>query len=196
MNVLVIDGQGGQLGSQLIKTIVSELKQLRITAIGTNAVATAAMLKAGAHQAATGENPVIVASKKADVIIGPVGIVIADAMLGEITPAMAVAVGQADAKRILLPINKCENLIAGINDTNMSVLIEDVIQKLKDCMQVTYYNSDVSQLTPELQRATPILEVACGEMGVALACFTRSLHANQQVIGVGLKSNGNISENV
>lgn len=133
MHVLVMDGQGGQLGGQIVKAILANYKDVTITAVGTNATATATMLKAGAHQAATGENPVIVACKKADVIIGPIGIVIADAMLGEITPAMAVAVGQADAKRILLPINKCDNLIAGVNAANMSVLIEDVILKLKDC---------------------------------------------------------------
>ena len=131
MNVLVIDGQGGQLGSQLIKTIVSELKQLRITAIGTNAVATAAMFKAGAHQAATGENPVVVACKKADVIIGPIGIVIADSMLGEVTPNMAVAIGQADAMRILIPVNKCENLVAGVSSISTKALLEDVVEKLK-----------------------------------------------------------------
>ena len=134
MNILIIDGQGGQLGSQIVKSVLANFKDVRITAIGTNATATGTMLKAGAHQAATGENPVIVASKKADVIIGPIGIVIADAMLGEITPAMAVAVGQADAKRILLPTNKCDNLIAGAGDINMSVLIEDVIRKLKTCI--------------------------------------------------------------
>ena len=131
MNVLVIDGQGGQLGSQLIKTIVSELKQLKITAIGTNAVATAAMLKAGAHQAATGENPIIVACKKADVILGPIGIVIADSMLGEVTPAMAVAIGQADAVRILIPVNKCVNLVAGVSNMSTKALLEDVVEKLK-----------------------------------------------------------------
>ena len=133
MKILVIDGQGGQLGAQIVKAILANYKEAVITAVGTNATATGTMLKAGAHQAATGENPVIVACRKADVIIGPIGIVIADAMLGEITPAMAVAVGQADAKRILLPMNKCDNLIAGINDMNMSALIEDVILKLKDC---------------------------------------------------------------
>lgn len=131
MNILVIDGQGGQLGSQLIKTMVSELKQLKITAIGTNAVATAAMLKAGAHQAATGENPVIVACKKADVILGPIGIVIADSMLGEVTPAMAVAIGQADAVRILIPVNKCVNLVAGVSNMSTKALLEDVVEKLK-----------------------------------------------------------------
>jgi len=134
MNILVIDGQGGQLGGQIVKSLLTNFKDLNITAVGTNATATGTMLKSGAHQAATGENPVIVACRKADIIIGPIGIVIADAMLGEITPAMALAVGQADARRILLPMNKCDNLIAGVNDTNMSALIEDVIQKLRDCV--------------------------------------------------------------
>ena len=90
------------------------------------------MLKAGAHQAATGENPVIVACRKADVIIGPIGIVIADSLMGEITPKMAVAVGQADATRILLPVNKCDNLVAGIAKPTVSSLIEDVMVKLKN----------------------------------------------------------------
>ncbi len=131
MNILIIDGQGGQLGGQLIKSIRGEFADAEITAIGTNAVATAAMLKAGAHQAATGENPVIVACRKADVIIGPIGIVIADSLMGEITPKMAVAIGQADAKRILLPVNKCDNLIAGVSKPTVSALIEDVLQKMK-----------------------------------------------------------------
>lgn len=132
MNILVIDGQGGQLGGQLIKTISAKFSDLTITAVGTNATATATMLKAGANQAATGENPVIVACKKADVIIGPIGIVIADAMFGEITPKMAVAVGQADAVRILLPVNKCDNLIAGIADVTMGTIIDDVVSKVQE----------------------------------------------------------------
>lgn len=130
MNLLIIDGQGGQLGAQLIKAIMSRFTDMKIMAVGTNATATAAMLKAGAKQAATGENPVIVACRKADVIIGPIGIVIADAMYGEVTERMAVAVGQADATRILIPINKCENLIAGVSDTSMSAMIEDTLVKL------------------------------------------------------------------
>lgn len=134
MNILVIDGQGGQLGGQIVKSILANFKDVTVIAVGTNATATATMLKAGAHQAATGENPVVVASKKADVIIGPIGIVIADSMLGEITPKMAVAVGQSEAKRILLPVNKCDNLVAGVTDWNMSVLISDVITKLKDLL--------------------------------------------------------------
>ena len=135
MNILVIDGQGGQLGGQLIKSLKLYLNEINITAIGTNATATATMLKAGANQAATGENPVVVACKKADVIIGPIGIVIADALFGEITPQMAVAVGQADAVRILLPVNKCDNLVAGISDLNMTTIIADVISKVKELVK-------------------------------------------------------------
>lgn len=131
MNILVIDGQGGQLGGQIIKSLKSNFEDINITAVGTNATATATMLKAGASQAATGENPVTVACRKADVIIGPIGIVIADAMLGEITPQMATAVGQADATRILLPMNKCDNLVAGISDITMTAIIEDAICKVK-----------------------------------------------------------------
>lgn len=131
MNILVIDGQGGQLGGQIIKSLKTSFTDINITAIGTNATATATMLKAGAAQAATGENPVLVSCKKADIIIGPIGIVIADALLGEITPKMAVAIGQADATRILLPVNKCDNLVAGVPDLNMSTIINDVIQKVK-----------------------------------------------------------------
>ena len=130
MNILVIDGQGGQLGSQLVKTILQQMKEAKVMAVGTNAIATAAMLKAGAHQASTGENPVVVACRKADVIIGPIGIVIADAMFGEVTPKMAVTVAQADAVRILLPVNKCDNLVAGVPDLSMSTLIADVVVKL------------------------------------------------------------------
>ena len=135
MNILVIDGQGGQLGGQLIKSLKLYLNEINITAVGTNSTATATMLKAGANQAATGENPVVVACRKADVIIGPIGIVIADALFGEITPQMAVTVGQADAVRILLPVNKCDNLVAGISDLNMTTIIADVISKVKELIK-------------------------------------------------------------
>ena len=128
MHVVVVDGQGGKLGAQIIKEIISQFELVEITAIGTNAVATANMLKAGAHQGATGENPVIVACRSADVIIGPVGIVVADSLLGEITPQMAMA----DAVRILIPVNKCNNLVAGVNSGNISLLVSDAIEKLKD----------------------------------------------------------------
>jgi hypothetical protein len=135
MNIVVIDGQGGQLGAQLIKEIILNFPNEKLTAIGTNAVATAAMLKAGAKQAATGENPVLVACRKADVIIGPIGIVIADSLLGEVTAKMAIAVGQANAVRILIPLNKCENLVAGVTNLNMAALIADAMAKLRSVFE-------------------------------------------------------------
>ena len=131
MNITVIDGQGGQLGVQLIKEITTQFPEVNLTAIGTNAVATASMIKAGAKNAATGENPVIVACRKADVIIAPIGIVIADSMLGEVTEKMALAVGRADAVRILIPMNRCDNLVAGVTNLNLGVLIGDTISKLR-----------------------------------------------------------------
>jgi hypothetical protein len=125
MKIAVIDGQGGRIGQMIVSAIKKEGISCNIRAIGTNSTATAAMLKAGAHQGATGENPVIIACRKADVIIGPIGIVIADAIFGEVTPKMAMAVGQADATRILMPVNRCDNLVAGVLDLSMSTLIED-----------------------------------------------------------------------
>ncbi len=130
MNILIIDGQGGQLGAQLVKEIVSHFDDVQITAVGTNATATATMLKAGAKKAATGENPVVVACRKADVIIGPIGIVIADSMYGEITPKMALAVGQADATRILIPMNRCENIVVGAEEATMTAMVEGVLKKI------------------------------------------------------------------
>ena len=132
MNLLVIDGQGGQLGSQIIRAIRTRYNDINIIAVGTNATATTSMIKAGANQGATGENPVIVASRKADAIIGPVGIVIADSLLGEITPKMAVAIGQSNATKILVPINKCENLVAGVPNLTTTALIDDTLNKLQE----------------------------------------------------------------
>ena len=103
--ILVIDGQGGNLGCQLIKLMKEQLPDAEIRAVGTNSSATANMLKAGGIAGATGENAVIVGCRKADIIVGPVGIVIADALMGEITPEMAKAIGQSSAKRVLVPVN-------------------------------------------------------------------------------------------
>ncbi|MBP3329734.1 MAG: DUF3842 family protein [Clostridia bacterium] len=137
MKILVVDGQGGKLGSQIIKLLMNRYDDIEITAIGTNSAATQAMIKAGAKNVASGENPLIVACRKADVIIGPVGIVIADALLGEITPAMAVAVAQSNAVRILIPVNRCENIVAGVPDLAMPLLVEDAIEKFDDIKNKT-----------------------------------------------------------
>ena len=133
MHILVIDGQGGGIGRQVITAIRAQFPgTFSIAAAGTNSVATGAMLKAGADHGATGENAVIVASRKADIIIGPVGIVIADSLLGEITPAMATAVGQSAAKRILIPVNHCDNRIVGVADFSLAKLIAGVVDALNE----------------------------------------------------------------
>lgn len=130
MRILVIDGQGGRLGKQVIESIRKKFPESHITAVGTNAMATAAMLKGGADEGATGENPLIVACRKVDFIVGPIGIVIADALLGEVTPTMAAAVGQSSAVRVLIPMNRCDNLVAGVTGQSLSDLIEDAIKKI------------------------------------------------------------------
>ncbi|MBQ6614082.1 MAG: DUF3842 family protein [Clostridia bacterium] len=130
MTVLIIDGQGGSIGKQLVKAICERFPNLNLIAVGTNSIATANMLKGGNVNAATGENAVIVACRKADVIIGPVGIVIADALMGEVTPKMAKAVGQSDATRILIPMNKCDSLVAGLPNVSTAALLEDAMDKL------------------------------------------------------------------
>ena len=131
MRVLVIDGQGGQLGSQVVKELLEKYPGIQITAVGTNAVATAAMKKAGAFQAATGENPVIIACRKADIIIGPIGIVIADSLLGEITPLMAKAIGQSRAEKVLIPVNRCSNHVVGIKSLSVNEMIDEAIDLIE-----------------------------------------------------------------
>ena len=124
MKVVVIDGQGGGLGKQVISALKGKYNDaISVVAIGTNAVATQAMLKAGADISATGENPLKVNVKDADVIIGPVGIVIANSLFGEVTPKMAKAVGKSRAKRLLIPVNLCSNIVIGVNNTSIASTI-------------------------------------------------------------------------
>ena len=124
--IVIIDGQGGRMGSQLIESLKKDLPEdCRIYAIGTNSIATAAMLKAGAHYGATGENPVVVNTGNADIVAGPIGILSADALLGEVTADMAAAVGRSPAEKVLLPVNKCRNHVVGVGDLNLAVLIQE-----------------------------------------------------------------------
>lgn len=132
MNILVIDAQGGGIGKQLVLAIKQNIPSAYVTAVGTNIAATSAMLKAGADGAATGENSVIVGCRNADVIVGPIGIAIADSMLGEVTPKMALAVAQSTAKRILIPLNHCSNIVVGVSDLNISKLIQEVVKQIQD----------------------------------------------------------------
>ncbi|MGN0443136.1 MAG: DUF3842 family protein [Acutalibacteraceae bacterium] len=132
MKIVVIDGQGGRLGQLIVEGIKKEAMKADVYAIGTNSIATSAMLKAGADFGATGENPVVVACRDADVITGPIGILSADSLLGEITPAMAVAVGQSRAIKLLLPVNHCNNCVVGVKPLTMGEMVGETIEKLKE----------------------------------------------------------------
>ncbi len=134
MEILIIDGQGGNLGRQLVKRLKEAAPQADVTAVGTNSTATENMLKGGADRAATGENAVIVNARRAKIIAGPLGIVMADALLGEVTPAMAAAVGSSDAVRVLIPMNRCDTLVAGVGEKAMGELLEDGVKKILSCL--------------------------------------------------------------
>lgn len=127
MQILIIDGQGGKIGRAVAEAVLKERPDVRLSVIGTNAIATSNMMRSGVKDAATGENPVAVMAPRADVIIGPVGIVIADSLMGEVTPKMALAVGQSRAKKILIPLNRCDNMVVGIEDIPLAEMIRRTI---------------------------------------------------------------------
>ena len=137
--ILIIDGQGGRIGSRLVSLLKEQCPHSTLTAVGTNSMATASMIKAGAQNAATGENAVVVNARRADVIVGPIGIVIADALLGEITPAMAVAVGQSPAEKILIPVNRCENQVVGVENLSVNDLLGRAVEMVR---QIAENNGD------------------------------------------------------
>ncbi len=134
MKIIVIDGQGGRIGSLLIEKLTEKIKtsafQAEVIAIGTNSIATAAMLRAGADAGATGENPVIVNCRDADYILGPIGIIAADSLLGEVTPAMATAVAASPAQKLLLPVNKCSLRVMGVGECNVNALVGEAVESL------------------------------------------------------------------
>ena len=131
MKVVVIDGQSGRMGQLLIERARAASLPCEILAVGTNSLATAAMLKAGASAGATGENAVLVACRTADIIAGPIGILSADSLMGEISPAMAVAVGQSIAKKVLLPVNQCSNIVVGTQKLTLSKLMDEAVELLR-----------------------------------------------------------------
>lgn len=130
MTILVIDGRGGNIGRQLVKMIGERFPEDTLLAVGTNSMATESMLRGGAQNAATGENAVLVACRRADVIVGTIGIAIPDALMGEVTPNMALAVGQSRAHRILIPMDRCETQVAGVGDVPLASLLEDAVRKI------------------------------------------------------------------
>ena len=130
MKIIVIDGQGGKIGRTVIEQLKKRFPDQELLAIGTNSIATSSMLKAGAPQGATGENPILVASRDADIIIGPIAIVMADSLLGEITPSMANAVSASRAYKILIPTNRCNHYIAGCQEVSLSDAIQAVCDEV------------------------------------------------------------------
>ena len=132
--ITVIDGQGGKMGRAIIEQLKKQFPRQEILAVGTNSTATAPMLKAGADFGATGENPVIVAARDSDLIIGPIGIVIADSLHGEVTPAMAVAVGQSRARQLLMPVNRCNHQVIGADGLSLNDIISLVIEEVRKCL--------------------------------------------------------------
>ena len=135
MIVLVIDGQGGGIGRALVEKLRRTGPEMEIWAVGANAIATTSMLKAGATQAATGENAVCVCAGQADVIAGPVGIVLKDAMMGEITERMANAVAGARAQRVLVPVQRCATYVAGTANQPLQRLLDDATEQIVQMME-------------------------------------------------------------
>jgi NAD(P)-dependent dehydrogenase (short-subunit alcohol dehydrogenase family) len=128
--ILVIDGQGGRIGRQLVEQLAARAERYEILAVGTNSIATTTMMKAGAARAGTGENAAVVNCRTADCIIGPLGILVADSMMGEITPAIAVAVGQSAAVKLLIPMNLCNCFIGGLGSCGIKEMIALTLEEL------------------------------------------------------------------
>lgn len=127
MRILVIDGQSGRLGKLLVEGLRQSGVTEEILAVGTNSIATASMVKAGANAGATGENPVVVCAREADVILGPIGILSADSLMGEITETMAAAIGRSRAQKILVPLNRCRTTVVGLKELTMSELVQEAV---------------------------------------------------------------------
>lgn len=133
MVIMVVDGQGGGIGKALIERLKTAVgAEHELIAVGTNAMATMGMMKGGAKNIATGENAVIYNAKRADVIVGSIGIVSANAMLGELSPAMSAAIGESDAVKILIPLNKCGLRVAGVATDSLPAMMDDAVRMVVD----------------------------------------------------------------
>lgn len=132
MKIMIMDGQGGGIGRSLVEELSEKFPQAQLIAVGTNATATANMMKGGTSNGATGENAVVYNSSRVDVIVGPIGIVMANAMLGEITPRMAEAVASSDAKLILIPMNKCHVTVVGLESKRLGEYVTEAVAKITE----------------------------------------------------------------
>ena len=133
MKIAVIDGQGGGMGKAIVEKLRAAFgNDMDILALGTNALATSLMLKAGANEGASGENAIIYNVPKVDYIIGSIGIISANSMLGELTPNMAKAIGESPARKILIPLNRCNIYVAGVKREPLPICIDMAIEKISD----------------------------------------------------------------
>lgn len=135
MRIVVIDGQGGGIGRSLVELLVKNFPDAEIGATGTNSIATETMLKGGPSFAATGENAILFNAAEADVIIGPAGIIMANALHGEISPAIAMAVSSSKAKVVLIPMNHCRAYIAGVEEKKVAEYLQDAIDIIRRIMK-------------------------------------------------------------
>lgn len=137
MKILVIDGQGGKMGKTIIEQLKATLPDCKVTSLGTNSIATSSMLKAGADYGATGENPVIYNCHDADIIIGSMGIIVGNSYMGEITPEMANAVSASHAVKVLIPVNRCNIYVAGVQELSFAdytmLAVEHVKEVIESC---------------------------------------------------------------
>lgn len=136
MRIAVVDGQGGGIGKALVEKLRKELPEdVEIIALGTNSAATLLMLKAGANEGATGENAVAFCAQKVDIISGTIGIIAANAMMGELTPKMAQAISESPARKVLLPLNRCGIEIAGVKNEPLPHYIEDAVEIIRNIIK-------------------------------------------------------------
>ena len=131
MRILVIDGQGGGIGRSLVELLVKNFPDAEIGAAGTNSIATETMLKGGPAFAATGENAILFNAAEADIIIGPAGIIMANALHGEISPAIAMAVSSSKARVVLIPMNHCRAFIAGVEEKKVAEYLQDAMDIIR-----------------------------------------------------------------
>lgn len=130
--IMIMDGQGGGVGRSLVEALSARYPEAELIAVGTNAMATANMMKGGCAQGATGENAVVCNAREADVIVGPIGIIMANAMLGEVTPRMAEAVSSSSARILLIPMNRCNAQVMGLENKKLGDYIREAADRLED----------------------------------------------------------------
>ena len=184
MTILVIDGQGGKLGKRLVESIKKSFPQVEVMAVGTNSAASESMMRAGADRVATGENPVIVASRTAQIIVGPMGIALADALMGEISPAMANAVAASAAYRVLIPMNLCDTYVAGVSQKS-SAIMDDAMEHIRQLL--TEMGDTACSISHLRQQLANMLHrvIHDGRRFLADACHigVAEIHGDQHPVG-------------